>query len=85
MPPSADAQALVFTAIPPDGVDAVVEVFGPAGLLTKTDMGKAGSDEKAEVTIPGGAKAAACVTFKPVKADPGTPRDYDVEFSTEPA
>jgi hypothetical protein len=83
--PTADAQALVFTATPPDGVDAVVEVTGPTGLLSKTDTGGAGADEKAEVTIPGGVTAAACVSFKPVKADPGAARDYDIEFSTEPA
>lgn len=83
--PNGDAQALVFTAVPPDGVDAVVEVSGATGLLSKTDLGGAGADEKAEVTIPSGVTASACVSFKPVKADPGAARDYDVEYSLEPA
>jgi len=83
--PSADPQALVLTVAPPDGVDAVVEVGTPAGMLAKTDLGAAGANEKIEVTIPGGVRGTACVSFKPVKADPGTPRDYDVEYSVETA
>jgi hypothetical protein len=80
---AADAQALVFTVAPADGVDAVIELSVPTGMLAKTDLGAAGATEKAEVTIPAGVAGTACVSFKPVKADPGTPRDYDVEFSVE--
>jgi hypothetical protein len=80
-----EAQSLVFTVSPPDGVDAVVEVSVPSGLLAKTDLAAAGANEKVEVTIPASVRGTACVAWKAVKADPGTPRDYDVDYSVETA
>ena len=79
--PQPEPQTVAITVQSPDGIDAAVRLEGPTGVLAKADAGKAGAAEKIETTLPAGARGVVIVTFKPPKADPGTSRDYEVEYS----
>ena len=83
--PGTTGRQLELTVVAPDGVDTVIEVATPAGVLAKTDLAEAGADEKVDVAIPAATRGTACVSFKPVKADPGTPRDYTIDYRIDDA